>query len=275
MSAVEYKVEDGIAYVKINRPEVNNALNRDVFDRLDEIWDDFSENPDAHVAILYGAGGNFSAGFDLGEEIGEMQEYDEEEVRRKNADVSVGGLVRGKRIYKPIIAAVEGWCLAGGFETALACDLRVASEDAKFGLYHIWEGMPNGDGGSVRLPLIAGLGNAMEISLTGKHITAEKAKEMDVVNRVAPEGEALEYAEKYAELILQLPQEGVRHQKETIVETAAGGNLAKMLQYEGILAYNGVVSEKVTELAKGFVSGELDHTKEMRFESLDEAFENV
>jgi len=275
MSVVEYWTEDGIAYIKINRPEVNNALSRDVFDRLDEILDDFVADDDADVAILHGAGGNFSSGFDLGNEIAELKEFDEEEIRRKNVDESVGGLVRGKRVFKPIIAAVEGWCLAGGFETALACDIRVASEDAKFGLYHVWEGMPNGDGGSVRLPLIAGLGNALELSLTGKHVTAEKAAEMDIVNRVAPEGEALAYAEKYAELITELPQEAVRAQKETILETAAGGNLAQMLQYEGVLMYNGSVMDVVTERAQQFVDGDLDHTKEKRFESLDEAFEDV
>lgn len=275
MGVVDYHTEDGTAYVTLNRPEVNNALSREVFDRLDEVLDDFSADDDANVAILHGAGGNFSAGFDLGDEIAALEEFDEEEIRRKNVDQSVGGLVRGKRIYKPIIAAVEGWCLAGGFETALACDLRVAGEGAKFGLYHVREGMPNGDGGSVRLPLIAGLGNAMELSLTGKHITAEKAAEMNVVNRVCPEGEALAYAEKYAELINRLPQEGVRAQKETILETAAGGNLAQMLQYEGVLMYNGSVLDVVTDLAQQFVDGDLDDDKADRFESLEEAFSDV
>lgn len=275
MGVVDYHVEDGIAYVKLNRPEVNNALSREVFERLDEIFDEFKADDDADVAIMHGAGGNFSAGFDLGDEIAALENYDEEEIRRKNVDQSVGGLVRGKRIYKPIIAAVEGWCLAGGFETALACDLRVAGEGAKFGLYHVREGMPNGDGGSVRLPLIAGLANAMELSLTGKHVTAEKAAEMDVVNRVAPEGEALAYAEQYAEMIQRLPQEGVRAQKETILETAAGGNLAQMLQYEGVLMYNGSVLDVVTDLAQKFVDGELDDDKADRMESLEEAFEGV
>lgn len=275
MGVVNYRTDDGVAYIELNRPEVNNALNREVFDRLDEILDEFDDDPDANVAILHGAGGNFSAGFDLGNEISELENFDEEEIRRKNVDQSVGGLVRGKRIYKPIIAAVEGWCLAGGFETALACDLRVAGAGAKFGLYHVREGMPNGDGGSVRLPLIAGFGNAMELSLTGKHVTAEKAEEMDVVNRVAPEGDALKHAEKYAEMINRLPQEGVRAQKETIVETAAGGNLAQMLQYEGVLMYNGSVLDVVTEMAQEFVDGDLDGTKDDRYESLEEAFEEV
>lgn len=275
MGVVEYHTEDCIAYVKLNRPEVNNALNREVFEPLDEIGDDFADDPDANVAIVNGAGGNFSAGFDLGNEISELEDYDEEEIRRKNVDQSVGGLVRGKRIYKPIIAAIEGWCLAGGFETALACDIRVAIEDAKFGLFHVHKGMPNGDGGSVRLPLIAGLGNALELSLTAKHVTASKAKEMNVVNRVVPEEDALEHAEKYAEIINRLPQEGVRAQKETILETAAGSNLAQMLQYEGVLMYNGSVLDVVTERAQQFVDGEFEDTKPDRFESLDEAFEDL
>lgn len=275
MGVVDYRADDGVAYVTIDRPEVNNALSREVFERLDEIWDEFSADPDANVAILRGADGNFSTGFDLGDEIAALEDFDAEEIRRKNVDQSVGGLARGKRIYKPVIAAVEGWCLAGGFETALACDLRVAGEGAKFGLFHVHEGMPNGDGGSVRLPLIAGLGNAMELSLTGKHVTAETAAEMDVVNRVAPEGEALAYAEQYAELINRLPQEAVRAQKETILETAAGGNLARMLQYEGVLMYNGSVLDVVTELAQQFVDGELDGSTADRHESLEEAFADL
>ena len=271
MSVVEYETREGIAYVKLNRPEKNNPLNRAVFDRLEDVWDDFCTDVDAHVAILYGAGDNFSTGFDLEEEIGALDEFNEEEIRRKNVDSSVGGLVRGKRILKPVIAAIEGWCLAGAFEAALACDLRVASETAKFGLYHVREGMPNADGGSVRLPLIAGLGNALELSLTGRHVTAERAKEMNIVNRVAPAGQALDYAERYADLILELPQEGVRAQKETIVETAAGGNLAHLLQYEGVLAYNGLVRETVVENAHAFVDGKIDD-REQRLQSIDDVF---
>lgn len=275
MSVVDYHTESGIAYVKLNRPETNNALNREVFDRLDSIWDRFREDSDADVAILHGAGENFSTGFDLGEETAKFTEFDAEELRRRNVDTSVGGLVRGKKIYKPVIAAIEGWCLAGGFETALACDIRVASQNAKFGLYHVWVGVANGDGGSVRLPLIAGLGNAMELSLTGKHVTAETAKEMNIVNRVAPEGEALAYAERYADLITTLPQEAVRAQKESILKTAAGGNLDKMLQYEGVLAYNGAVMDVMTDLAQQFAEGELEDTKADRLESLEEAFEKL
>lgn len=275
MGAVDYRVEDGIAYVKFDRPEARNALNRAVFEELEEIWPDFRERDDADVAILHGAGGDFSAGFDLGEEIAAIEDLDEEEIRRRNVDRSVGGLVRGERIYKPVVAAVEGWCLAGGFEAALACDLRVAGEGARFGLYHVHEGMPNGDGGSVRLPLIAGLGNALELSLTGRHVTAERAREMGVVNRVAPEGEALRYAERYAEMIRDLPQEGVRAQKETILETVAGGNLEALLRREGVLAYNGAVTDRVVEMARGFVEGEFDPDREGRFESLDEAFEDL
>lgn len=270
---VEYEVDDGIAYVTINRPEVKNALNRDVFDRLDEIWDDFSDDPDAHVAIVKGAGGDFSAGFDLGEEIGKLSELNNEEVRRRMHE-SIGGLARGKRIYKPVIAAVNGWALAGGFEFALACDIRVAGEDAKFGFPSIRSGLPLADGGSIRLPLIAGLGTYMELALTGKFIGAERARELGIVNRVAPANQTVEYAEKYAELILDHPQSGIRGTKEVIYNTAAGGNLEDVLRREGELAYSYHDTEAWGTLPEAFAKGERDD-KEERLESLDEAFKEM
>lgn len=274
MSAVKYKKSDGIAYITINRPEVKNALNRDVFDRLSEIWDDFSEDDDTHVAILKGADNTFSAGFDLEMEIDHVTGLTNEEIRRRHHE-SIGGLARGKRIYKPVIAAIEGWCLAGGVEVALACDIRVADEDARFGAFNIREGLPLADGGSVRLPLVVGLGNTMELALTGKHVKAERAEEMDLVNRVAPSGKAVDYAEKYAEMILQRPQSGIRGQKETILDTVAGGNLDQVLREEGYRAMSFHDSDAWQELPRKFVEGEFRDDMEDRRESLDEAFEDV
>lgn len=270
---VDYEVEDGIAYVTINRPEVKNALNRDVFDRLDEIWDDFSENPEAEVAIVKGADGNFSAGFDLGEEIASLSEMNNEEVRRRMHE-SIGGLARGKRIYKPVIAAVNGWALAGGFEFALSCDIRVAGTDAKFGFPSIRSGLPLADGGSIRLPLIAGLGTYMEMALTGRFVGAERAREMGFVNRVAPADETVEYAEKYAELIMEHPQSGVRGTKEVIYNTVAGGNFEDVLRREGELAYSFHDTEAWETLPEAFAKGERDD-KAQRLESLDEVFEDM
>ncbi len=274
MSVVEFRKEEGTAYIRINRPEVNNALNPEVFDRLSDIWVSFVEDEELEVAVVSGAEGNFSAGFDLQETI---YEYSETEEGRKQLFESCGGLARGKTINKPVIAAIEGWCLAGGFEFALACDLRVADETAKMGLYHVREGMPNGDGGSVRLPLIAGLGNAMELSLTGKHITADRAKEMGILNRLAPEGRVMEYAKKYAEMIKRLPSEGVQAQKQSILETIGGCNFSEMLKREYELSYGqqGISDpQKTRELIEKFFSGELDD-KEDRLASLEETFEKL
>lgn len=270
---VEYDVDGGIAYVTINRPEVKNALNRDVFDRLDEIWEQFSEDPEAEVAIVKGAGGNFSAGFDLGEEIAALSDLNNEEVRRRMHE-SIGGLARGKRVYKPIIAAVNGWALAGGFEFALACDLRVAGRDAKFGFPSIRSGLPLADGGSIRLPLIAGLGTYMELALTGKFVGAERARELGFVNRVAPADKTVEYAEKYAKLIMQHPQSGIRGTKEVIYNTVAGGNLEDVLRREGELAYSYHDTDAWETLPEAFAEGERDD-KAQRLESLDEAFEKL
>lgn len=274
MSVVETRTDEGVLYVLINRPDVNNALNPAVFDRLSDVWDEFQDSDALEVAIVRGAGGNFSAGFDLQESIYEAFKEDAPEEWFE----SVGGLARGKTILKPVIAAVEGWCVAGGFEFALACDLRVADETTKFGLFHVREGMPNGDGGSVRLPLIAGLGNAMELSLTGKHVTAQRARDMNIVNRVAPEGEVMDYAEKYAEMIKRMPTEAVQAQKQTILETLAGCGLKDMLQREFELSYggDGIYGEqgRTPELIEQFFSGEMDD-KADRLESIDEAFDQL
>lgn len=274
MPPVKYETSDGIAYITINRPEVKNAMDRAVFDRMSEIWDDFSEDDDVHVAIVKGAGGNFSAGFDLEHEIDHVKDKTNEEIRRRHHE-SIGGLARGKRIYKPVIAAIDGWCLAGGLEVALACDIRVADEDARFGAFNIRQGTPLADGGSVRLPLVAGLGNAMELALTGKHIPAERAEEMDIVNRVAPSGKAVEYAEKYAEMMLARPQSGIRGQKETILDTVAGGNLDQVLRTEGYRAMSFHDTDAWQKLPRAFVEGEFRDDMDDRRESLDEAFENM
>lgn len=197
-----------------------------------------------------------------------------EEVRRR-MHRSMGGLTRGEHIYKPLIAAIDGWCLGGGLEVALACDIRVAGEGARFGSFNIREGLPLADGGSVRLPLIVGLGNAMEMALTGKYVGAERAREMNLVNRVAPEGETMAYAEKYTEMILKRPQSGVRGQKETILETIAGGNLEKVLRHEGYLGYSLHDTEAWQTLPRAFADGEYRDDIEDRKESLEEAFEDL
>jgi enoyl-CoA hydratase len=139
---------------------------------------------------------------------------------RRNAARGIGeGITRGQhRITKPIIAAVNGFAIGGGFELALACDIRIASEKARFGVFEVRQGLHQGDGGIVRLVAIAGVGAALDLTLTGREIAAEEAYRLGLVNQVVPHGELMQTAESWARMILGNRQQAIRSAKETILE---------------------------------------------------------
>lgn len=165
MAKVLYETRDRIAYVTINRPEAKNAIDPDVHRLLIEAWTGFRDDDAADVAILTGAGDAFCAGADLKTYIPPLIEDPTPAKVREIVDTGLGGLTRGlHRVYKPVIAAVNGWALAGGLETALACDIRIASERARFGSFEARRGYHHGDGGIVRLVNTCGTGIALESS---------------------------------------------------------------------------------------------------------------
>jgi enoyl-CoA hydratase len=173
---------DGIAVITINRPEARNAVNGAVARGIAAALEDFDGRRDVRVLILTGAGGTFSAGMDLkGFLSGDMP---------ATADRGFGGIAE-RPPAKPIIAAVEGYALAGGFELALACDMIVASEAAKFGLPEVRRGLAAGAGGLIRLPRRIPYHLAMEIVLTGEHYPAGRLYQAGLVSEVVPAGEAL------------------------------------------------------------------------------------
>ena len=145
-----------------------------------------------------------------------------------------GGITRGLEIWKPIIAAVNGYALAGGLELALACDIRVASENAQFGCSEVRRGFHHCDGGTVRLPLIVGLGNALRMQLTGEHIDAQEALRMGLVSEVVALDDLMETAERYAGVILRNGPLGVRSAKESMLRSL-GRVLEDALRFENIL----------------------------------------
>ena len=160
MPKVLYEKRDRIAYVTLNRPEARNAIDPDVHALLVEVWSDFRDDDAVDVAILTGAGDAFCAGADLKTYIPPVIEDATPARIREIVDLGLGGLTRGlHRIYKPVIAAVNGWALAGGLETALACDIRIASERARFGSFEARRGYHHGDGGIVRLVNTCGTGS--------------------------------------------------------------------------------------------------------------------
>lgn len=236
-SFLDYQTSDRIARITLQRPAKKNAINPELNRQLWEAWSRFEADPEADVAILTGEGDAFCAGADLGEYIPQWIDRDAWTVRR-NADTGLGGITRGQhRLAKPIIGAINGWALAGGFELALACDLRIAADTARFGSYEIRRGFHHGDGGIVRLVAIVGMGRAMEYVLTGRDIPAEEALRVGLVSEVVPGDQLLAVADRYARLIAGYSQVAIRSAKETILEVV-GRQLDDALQLEALYGYS-------------------------------------
>lgn len=251
MSKVLYEVRERIAYVTINRPEAKNAIDPETHELLWSAWERFRDDDDADVAILTGAGDAFCAGADLKEYIPPVLDWGPRRVR-ENVKTGLGGLTRGlHRIEKPVIAAVNGWALAGGLETALACDIRIASERAMFGSFEARRGYHHGDGGIVRLVNVCGAGVALEMLLTAEPIDAERALRCNLVSRVVPHDELMAEAELTARHILRNSQIAVRSAKETILDVI-GRPLDDQLRIEAINAYGGPDPDETRGLLQRF-----------------------
>ncbi|MFQ5934389.1 MAG: enoyl-CoA hydratase/isomerase family protein, partial [Dehalococcoidia bacterium] len=184
MSEVLFEKRDRIAYVTINRPEVMNALNSSTWNALSDAWLRIRDEADIWCAIVTGAGDKaFSAGADLKEMSENRRHLDEgdiEQVTRRRTTINW----RNLEVWKSIIAAVNGYCLAGGLELALACDFIIASEQASFGLAEVTRAIIPGGGGTQRLPRLIPFRKALELLLTGDRIDAEEAYKTGLVNKV-------------------------------------------------------------------------------------------
>jgi enoyl-CoA hydratase len=213
--AVITEVTDGIAVITINRPEARNAVNGEVARGIAAAVDEFDARGDVRVLVLTGAGGTFCAGMDL------------KGFLAGDAPVVAGRGFAGiteRPPGKPVIAAVEGYALAGGFEIVLSCDLVVASESARFGLPEVRRGLVAGAGGLLRLPRRIPYHLAMEIVLTGEHVPARRLAEAGLVNRLVPGGEALAAATELAGQVAQGAPLALAASKRVIVESADWGS---------------------------------------------------
>ena len=209
--AVETQVADGVAVITINRPQARNAVNGDVARGIAAATDEFDGRADVSVIVLTGAGGTFSAGMDLkGFLSGDAPIV---------AGRGFGGMAE-RPPAKPVIAAVEGYALAGGFELVLSCDLVVASEEARFGLPEVRRGLVAGAGGLLRLPTRIPYHIAMEIALTGEHFTAARLAEAGLVNKLVPAGQALAAAKELAAKVALGAPLALAASKRVIVESA-------------------------------------------------------
>ncbi len=202
-ASVEYEKRDRIAIITLNRPEVHNAIDFDLSRELIEAWVAFRDDPDLWVAIVTGAGERaFSAGADL-RSLGEFYRSMTTWQRRHRAETQpgLGGLTRNLKVWKPIIAAVNGYCFGGGLELALACDIRIASENAQFGLTETSWGIIPGVGGTQRLPRLVPLGIALEMIFTAKRIDVQEAFRIGLINKVVSLDELMNTALEMANRI--------------------------------------------------------------------------
>lgn len=188
-----------ITIFRLSRPERRNAIDRELADQLAEAFRDFEADDAQKIAILTGHGGHFCAGADL-KSIAEGKPNRLE----IEGDAPLGP--SRMMLKKPLIAAIAGYAVAGGLELALLADLRVAEESATLGVFCRRFGVPLIDGGTVRLPRIIGLGRALDLILTGRAVGSKEALEIGLVNRVVPDGRALEEAIALAETILSFPE---------------------------------------------------------------------
>lgn len=215
------KTHEGITTITLNRPHRRNAIDHSTAEKLYHAILDLENDETQKIGILYGAGGTFCAGFDLhevakastsipqGSGEGDMQykgprfNVEADRVQGRNA-----GPIGPSRLQvrKPLISAVAGYAVAGGLELSLIADLRVAEENAIFGVFCRRFGVPLIDGGTVRLQAIVGLGRALDMILTGRPVTAQEGLQMGLVNRIVGNGEALAEAVKIARQLLAFPQ---------------------------------------------------------------------
>jgi enoyl-CoA hydratase len=200
-----------VLIVTINRPGQRNAVDASVSQAMGEAFDRLDGTPSLAVGIIQGAGGNFSAGLDL-------KAFARGE-RAQTGGRGFGGIVLAPP-RKPVIAAVEGWAMGGGFEIVLACDLVVAGQGARFGLPEVRRGLAARGGGAFRLPRRLPYAIAMETLLTGDPLDAARAERYGLVNRIVPDGEALEGALRLAQTIAANAPLAVAATKRVVVESA-------------------------------------------------------
>lgn len=248
--------KDGpVTIITINRPAVRNAVNRSTAEALASAFRRFETDEDAVVAVLSGAEGNFCAGADLKSVAagnGEINRLAES----GDAPMGPSRMV----LSKPVIAAVEGYAVAGGLELALFCDMRVAAADAVFGVFCRRWGVPLIDGGTVRLPRLIGMSHAMDMILTGRQVRADEAFTMGLANRVVPTGAALAEAVNLAKNIAAFPRNCMLSDRQSAYEQWSLDFTAAM-ENEFRLGLTTIQSGETVNGAGRFFKGEGRHGK--------------
>jgi enoyl-CoA hydratase len=237
--------EGPVMIIQINRPKVRNAINKATADLLRIAWDAFDKDQSMRVAVLTGGNDVFSAGAD-------MKDADNLGVKIASEHGPLG--FTRTFVDKPVIAAVAGYCVAGGLEMACWCDLRIADETAIFGCFQRRFGVPLIDGGTVRLPQIIGLGRAMDMILTGRAVDADEAKSMGLVSEVVPKGKHIERAVVIANQLAKFPQTAMLNDRRSVYE-GIGRTTSVALQVETRLGLETIRSGETAEGTDAFRKG--------------------
>jgi enoyl-CoA hydratase len=238
--------EGPVRILRLNRPEARNAIDSRTARALREAWLDFDRDPAARVGILTGGDQVFCAGADLTDL--------EALAAEATGDAGPLGFTR-LAVSKPTIAAVAGYCVAGGLELACWCDLRIADVTAVFGCFERRFGVPLIDGGTQRLPRIVGLGRALDLILTGRPVHAGEALMMGLATKVVSQGEALNRAVELAHTLAELPPECLRNDRRAVYE-GLGLPLEEGLKLEARLGAETLASGESAAGAKAFAAGE-------------------
>ncbi len=215
--AILYEKRGRVAYITINRPEARNAVDPETMQELSNAWIDFRDDDDLWIGVLTGAGDkSFSAGADLKTLIPRLTGA----IPGGGQAIQggFGGITSGFDCWKPMIAAVNGHCFAGGFEMMLSCDLRIASENAVFGLTEVSWGIIPAAGGTQRLPRSIPLAKAMELILTARRISAGEAFDIGLINKVVPQAELMNEVERWIATLLERGPLALRAAKQAILQ---------------------------------------------------------
>lgn len=247
--SIIYEKRGRVAYITINRPEARNAIDFATSQELSNAWKDFREDNDLWIGVLTGAGDkSFSAGADLKSLIPTLsgQASSGEQATEGVGDAGFGGITRNFECWKPMIAAVNGHCLAGGFEMMLACDLRIASENASFGLTEVRWGIIPAAGGTQRLPRVIPMAKAMEIILMGEPISAAEAYRIGLINKVVPQPELMNEVERWVAVLLERGPLALRAAKQAMLQ-GMNMSLAEGMQLEQRLMGGLLLTEDARE----------------------------
>lgn len=250
---VRFDTDGPVCIITIDRPDVRNAVDRPTADLLADAFRRFEADDSLAVAVLTGAGGTFCAGADL-------KGVSDGRGNRVVADMTADGPMGPSRMMfsKPTIAAVEGFAVAGGLELAMMCDLRVAADDAVFGVFCRRWGVPLIDGGTVRLSRMLGHSHALDLILSGRGVSGDEAHMMGVANRLAPPGGALEAAVELARQLAGFPQVCLRSDRRSSYEQW-DMSMADALANEARLGIAVIESGETLEGATRFAAGEGRH----------------